>query len=120
MVAHDMACSARRICLMAEHICLVIKAYVSRAPNDKIGMAVNDMFGSILCHYACSTRQAHTSPSEISCSASKYIRNQTHSSAIIIIYKIIRLCIRRDNVKVVVRAEILPRDFLQTPGNYYL
>ena len=23
-------------------------------------------------------------------------------------------------VKVVVRAEILPRDFLQTPGNYYL
>ena len=24
------------------------------------------------------------------------------------------------NVKVVVRAEILPRDFLQTPGNYYL
>ena len=24
------------------------------------------------------------------------------------------------NTKVVVRAEILPRDFLQTPGNYYL
>ena len=23
-------------------------------------------------------------------------------------------------LKVVVRAEILPRDFLQTPGNYYL
>ena len=23
-------------------------------------------------------------------------------------------------IKVVVRAEILPRDFLQTPGNYYL
>ena len=28
--------------------------------------------------------------------------------------------IHRENFKVVVRAEILPRDFLQTLGNYYL
>ena len=30
------------------------------------------------------------------------------------------LCPYFITIKIVVRAEILPRDFLQTPGNYYL